>query len=676
MLLGQVMADKRSERKATVIQFLSKLDRNREMNLLALVDLAKQLDMEGFDQKAWDEEVWVVTAGRLVKQGAKNTRKVTLNFSYPPKLGGAKLLNEWADIAKALVLLRFHRHHQAIENQRNFVSAVSYVAFEMAAHNFKLFQLTPEFLDRACRKISADYGEGTAYNMHKAVAEFAAHCDANSLCNVLFRYKYARMRRPEATGGVNHKRLDDPETKLTSGDKLIDPNVFKIIGELHRNVPLDHKYRFYVLVLTLVAMTGRRFSEISLLPYQDTIKDEKGRAYLLYFPRKASVGDSHTPSRKLYLPTMVVDIVESVVSELKENCSEARQTAAEMEIAKGPDLGFLMDFSDDQKFYKDDLIKLGISKTILDVTGWLRLNGFAFEQTGGAQRQNSWYTTKVGIAAYCKKDFEPSAIEPIHTDQQGENYFLKDLLLVKHLGLSSGAYSHWIATKCTHSMMTTFLRYFPDLAKQYASSSIEVDFTSHHFRHTLNTMLDEGGLTDLLQTAWFGRTNPMDTKAYQHTSREKRALLLREDIKAGRAGGRLAEEIKFVPIHLKDAVLAARVNAVHDVGPGMCVHNFVQTPCERHLQCSADCDDYVWVKGDHGRKEALKRMFAITSIARETAQKKSTEKKSKKSIDWLIHNDKKLKTYLKQMADYGIESFDPHEYLNGLLNEDKISTDV
>ncbi len=663
------MADKRSERKTTVIQFLSRLDRNREMNLLALVDLAKRLDIEGFDQKTWDDEVWVITAGRLVKQGAKNTKKVTLNFSYPPKLGVAKFQGEWADIVKALVLLRFHRYHQAIENQRNFVSAVGYLAFEMAARDFKLFQLTPEFLDKACRQISKDYSEGTAYNMHKAIAEFAAHCDVNSLCNVLLRYKYARMKRPESTGGIHHKRLDDPVTQLTSGDKIVDPNVFKIIGELYRNVPGDHKYRFYILVLTLLAMLGRRFSEISLLPCQDLVKDDQGRACLLYFPRKSSVGDSLTPIRKLYLPTDLVSVVESVISELKKNCTKARNTAAEMEIAKGPDLGFLMDFSDDQKFYKDDLIKLGISKTTLNVSGWIRQKGFAFEQAGGAIGHNSWYTTKVGIAAYCKKDFEPSAIEPIHVDQQGKTYFLKDLLLVKHLGLSSGAYSHWIATKCTHSMMTTFLRYFPELAKQYASSSIEVDFTSHHFRHTLNTLLDEGGLTDLLQTEWFGRSNPRDTKTYQHTSREKRALDLREKLKAGKAGGRLAEDLKHIPIHLQDAVLAARVNAVHDVGSGMCVHNFIQTPCERHLQCSADCDDYVWVKGDKGRKEELKRMFAITFIARETAKNKSGEKKPKKSVDWLVHNDKKLKTLLKQMEDYGIEPFDPHEYLNGLSHE-------
>lgn len=667
------MADKRSARRFSVAQFLSRLDKNRVVNLDLLIEKAKQLEMEGFDRDAWNGEVWTIKAGRLTKQGGKNVKKVTLGFSYAPKLGGGSLVGEWADVVKALMALRFHRDHQAVENQRNFITAAGYVAFEMAKLGLKVFQLAPEFLDRACEQISKDYSDGSAYNMHKAIGEFAAHCDANGLCNVLLDYKYSGMRRPDNAGGIGHKRLDDPETLTTEGDKLVDPKVFKIIGELYKKVPVDHKYRFYVLVLTLLAMSGRRFSEISLLPYQSLSRDDEGDAYIEYFPRKASEGDVLTPLRKLSLPTEVIEIVESVISELKKSCSAARETAIEMEIAKGPNLDFLLDISNEQKLYRSDLNSFGISPGVLEVTGWIRKNGFAFSDESRITRpgrvQSAWFTTKAGVIAYCNRDFHPSTLEPIHIDQFGKKYCLKDMLLVRHLGLSSGFYARWIATKCTHSMMTTFLRYFPALAAEYASSSIEVDFTSHHFRHTLNTLLDEGGLSDLLQTEWFGRSNPRDTKAYQHTSREKRALLLREDIKAGKVGGRLPEQIKLIPIKLQDAVLAARVHAVHDVGAGICVHNFVQTPCDRHLQCSADCDDYVWAKSDEGRKEELKRLYAVTVIARETAEHKTGDKKPKKSADWLAHNDKKLKVLFTQMMDYGIESFDPHSYLEGRANE-------
>ena len=665
------MADKRSQRKAGVVQFLSRLDRDRLANLASLVELAKLLELEGFDKCSWEDPNWTISAGRLLNLSGKNARKVTLNFYFAPALGGGPIEGEWAEVIKAILKLRFHRQHQAAPNQRNFITAISYVAFAVVKRGEKLFQLVPESLDIACKKISEDYSDGVAYNMHKAIGEFAAHCDANGLCNVLLDYKYSGMKRPENTGGVGHKRLDDPETLQTEGDKLVDPKVFKIIGELYQNVPRDHKYRIYVLLLSLLAMLGRRFSEVSLLPVQNLSRDEQGRAYIKYFPRKPSDGDVETPIRNLFIPTDIVKIVEPIIVELNALCLSARNTAAEMLLEKGPDLNMLLGVSNDEKFYQADLVKMGMSAGLLGTKGWIRKHGFAFPdmQAKSSNGKFSYYTTRDGIAAYCRKGFYPNMIQPIHIDQFGKKYYLKDMLLVRHLGLSSGAYAHWLASQCTHSMMDTFLDYFPALAQEYASSSIEVDFTSHHFRHTMSTLMDEGGLSDLLQAEWFGRSNPRDNKAYQHTSREKRALLLREDIKAGKVGGRLPEQIKVIPIHLQDAVLAARVHAVHDVGTGICVHNFVQTPCDRHLQCSADCDDYVWAKADEGRKEELKRLYALTAIARETAERKTGDKKPKKSADWLAHNDKKLKVLTKQMMDYGIEPFDPHAYLERRANE-------
>lgn len=156
--------------------------------------------------------------------------------------------------------------------------------------------------------------------------------------------------------------------------------------------------------------------------------------------------------------------------------------------------------------------------------------------------------------------------------------------------------------------------------------------------------MDEGGLSDLLQTEWFECSNPHDTKSYQHTSREKRALMLREEIKNGNVGGKFAKQIQLIPLQVQDAVLKARIQAVHDVGTGICIHNFAQTPCERHLQCSADCNDYVWVKEDKARLHEQKRQYALTLIAREVAEEKTKQIKPKKSQDWFIHNQKKLNT--------------------------------
>ena len=402
------------------------------------------------------------------------------------------------------------------------------------------------------------------------------------------------------------------------------------------------------------------------MPFQEINEDDKGSFYISYFPRKSSFGDTLTPLERLFLPTDIAPIVKEIIEEAIELSETPREVAKQMQKTGGADLRFLEEISDNKKFYTKDFEKLGLSTALLGKSGWIRKNGLAQEEV----KNNSkvFYTDKEALKQYCSKYFEPKSIEAIHIDQQGKKYFLADLLFVRELGLSSGAYAHWVSTSCSHSMIATFLRYFPKLSKEYASKYIEVDFTSHQFRHTMNTLLDEGGLSDLLQTEWFGRSNPRDTKAYQHTSPEKKALMLREDIKNGTIGGKLAEQIKLMPINHQDAVLKARIKAVHDVGTGLCIHNFSQMPCERHLQCSADCKDYVWVKDDSKRIEEVKRLFSLTTIAQETVKDQANSKKPKKSSDWILHNEKKLQTLGKQLSDFGVENFDPSQYLKETIN--------
>ena len=660
------MPDNRSKRKTKVISFIT-IEDDRASNFLSLINLAKKLKLEGFESVVWQDSPWVITGGRLVNQTGKHNTQATIDFVLPPKLGNESLKNEWADVAKALFVLRFHRKNQAIPNQRNFITAVGYIYYAANQINQSFFQLTPEVLDNACKIISKHYADSTAYNLHKAVGEFAAHCDSNMLCHNHLDYKFSRMKRPDSTGGVKHGRVDTPEAGgSTKDEKMVDPLIYQVIGELYQNVPKNHKYRLYILLLSMLILTGRRLSEVSLLPLQEISEDDKGNFYITYFPRKTSLGNTLTPLERLFLPTDIAPIVKEIIEEATELSETPRAVAKQMQKTGGADLRFLEKESDSRKFYTKDFEKLGLSTELLGKSNWIRKNGLAQEEV--KNNRKVFYTDKEALKQYCSKYFEPRSIEAIHTDQQGKKYFLADLLFVRELGLSSGAYAHWLSTSCSHSMIATFLRYFPKLSEEYASKYTEVDFTSHKFRHTMNTLLDEGGLSDLLQTEWFGRSNPRDTKAYQHTSPEKKALMLREDIKNGTIGGKLAEQIKVMPINYQDAVLKARIKAVHDVGTGLCIHNFSQMPCERHLQCSADCKDYVWVKDDSKRIEEVKRLFALTTIAQETVENQAKSKKPKKSSDWTLHNEKKLETLGKQLSDYGVENFDPSQYLKETSN--------
>lgn len=450
--------------KLKLLPSFDRLERDRKANLQTLLAKAKLMKLDGFESITWADDIWLVTGGRLVKLTGNNTSSAFFHFLLPPKLNSEALKGGWEGVAKSLFILRFHRKNQSTPNQRNFLTAIGYVSHAASQSGQDLHKLTPEALDNACALISKHYSETTAYNLHKHVAEFASHCDANGLCKVLLQYKFSRMKRPASVGGINHKRLDEPEVTETKLDKLVDPAVFKIIGELYLTVPSDHKYRFYILMLTLLACTGRRFSEISLLPLQEVSSDEDKNSFIQYFPRKASRGDLFTPKRKLYLPSEVAPIVGNVLSELAGLIAEARSTAEEMHRSKGPDLRFLKNLSKQKKLYVEDLQEIGVSHSAIATTGWLRKAGLVWQDCDRVTKQGRkshhpmCYTNKEAVKTYCFRDFSETSLRPFHTDQFGKEYYLKDLLFIRLLGLCTGSYAHWLAPISVHHLPPLFSR--------------------------------------------------------------------------------------------------------------------------------------------------------------------------------------------------------------------------
>ena len=114
-------------RKSKVIPFLTSLQIDRQVNFNNLVAKAKLLKLEGFELIEWDEEVWEITGGRLLQQSGKNSLSITMNFSYPPKLGGERIGGTWEKLAKTLFLLRLHSKH--IESTKFYSSCWLYRLF-------------------------------------------------------------------------------------------------------------------------------------------------------------------------------------------------------------------------------------------------------------------------------------------------------------------------------------------------------------------------------------------------------------------------------------------------------------------------------------------------------------------------------------------------------------------
>lgn len=655
-------------RKSKVVPFLSRLERSCNANLGLLVDRAKQV-LPCIPGVGWEQSVWTVQGGRLAKSSGKNTNKPTIQFQYPPKLGDQSLEGKWADLAKALMVLRFHRDHQAIENQRTFVHAICHVEYVAKGYGLDVANINSEVLEEACRLISRNYAKTTSYNLHKSVIEFSMHLDKNKLCNSHLGFRYSGLQRPSETNSSGFARLDSEDARAkTKSKKMIDDSLYELFGILYRAVPKEHADRIYILMVTLLACVGRRFSEISEMPNQTPSFDKEGNLSIRVFGRKQSVGDTYTPLNSVYCISESKEIIEQVINEAREQYEPLRDVARELRKRNGPDIRFVESGREGDRFFKQDLESLGLGNQLLFGNGWLRKNGYAYPVDIPGKKKTTYYTTIEGIRAYCERDYQPWMAKPINIDQMRKKYYLEDLIFLRYLylGGSKGDVSaHWLVTPVSHTMFTKWIeRRLPEMAESFAPEFAEnIDFKSHQFRHTINTLLDEGGLPELMQTRWFLRKNKRDTKAYQHTSREKNVLEIRAALKSGQASGVIAKELKHIPIEKHDAFLKVRVKAVHDVGAGICVHNFSQTPCPRHLQCQADCGEYVHVK-DEGRVEEIKRGWAFARIAHDTALSQTEAKFPKRSQDWVIHNEKKLKTFEKQMEENGVSYFDPYTYFD------------
>lgn len=642
-----------------VVRFISQLEQDRWSNLSALVECAKRLSMEGFEAVEWDSAKWLIQAGSLTKSPGKRPGPAEINFCYHPSAGGLPLTGSWGNAVKALMCLRFYRSSQMMSNQRNFVTAVAFVAHE--AGDRDLFQLTREMLELACKAISDQYAESTAYNLHKAVMEFADFCDANSLCNVSLQYKYSNLKRPANVGGRQQRRLEDAEYEQTVAEKMISPEVLKALGVLYQEVPVNHKYRLYVVMLTFLAFLGRRFSELALLPLQEIGQYANGERYIRIFPGKASRGDAPDLMDRVPLPTEAESIIEDCLDEFGVLSKGARETAVEMRRASGPDLRFLENYSADYVFYKEDFLALGFPD-LVGANGWIRKQGLTVADPNKLTSQGirpanpSHCTTRSAFIDYCKSLFKSEYVKPLKIDAQGKSYFPEDMMILRHMGTSSGAYTPCIALPVTHAMLSRFIKHdIYELMKQYHSDG-EIDrFTSHQFRHTLNTLLDEGGLSDLMQTKWFNRKNPRDTKAYQHTSPQKKAMMYREKIKLGEVGGPIAKIYEALPVERKEAFLIAKVKAVHDVGAGMCTRVFAQSPCPKGTQCQSECEEYSWLKGSESARDEVIRMFKVQVIQYETAKQKYASKRKGESGQWLTMIEKRLGVLEQQLTDFQVD---------------------
>lgn len=655
---------------SNIIQYLDNLDLDCLRNQEELITKAKL----GFPFKAtWEEPTWNITSSVKQKIRGSDVRKnKNLNFLRLTPNNDEPLSKGLSDIAKALTIFRYINGGQCANNHQNFIDGWRYIHEELKFGEFSITNITPEILDSASINASRRLKEGTAYNIHKAIHEIADILDANKLSKIHLGYRYSGIKRPINTSGIGYVKLDDQAIEKTKSTKMADEKVIEALGSLYRTITASNLAdRVRILLVTLSIFTGRRIGEILTMPAIPVQKNQKNTSYVTVYTEKKSQGDTLLKKEFVPLATATVELVSSVLNELLDLTSHVREIATYINDNEHADYRILAPYEDKGWMDNNDIkLCFGYGNGVQ----WARNRNLRSIKHPLKKRNSSicWPISEIKkgmdqdvelaptliAAGFVMHHKDSLAILPLmacHTVKPSIIYATSNISWQQISDFLGSNKSRRVSPNKNGGAISAFDRY---LSFEQAQT---LKVNSHAFRHSMNTWLDEGGLSDLAQTTWFGRKNPRDTKAYQHTSPAKAALMVRKDLLEGKIAGPIAKQMAYIPIDRQEAYLQAKIKSVLDVGPGICLHDISQTPCVRSLQCSANCDDFHWRKDDVGRDDDLKRQFAITTIARDVALDKAKTGRGK-SLNWLNHNQTKLDTLKQQMIDRGLGDFKAEDY--------------
>ncbi|NRB38358.1 MAG: hypothetical protein HRU20_07795 [Pseudomonadales bacterium] len=133
----------------------------------------------------------------------------------------------------------------------------------------------------------------------------------------------------------------------------------------------------------------------------------------------------------------------------------------------------------------------------------------------------------------------------------------------------------------------------------------QLKLKTHEIRHLLNTILNVEGVAGNIIASWSGRADETQNRVYNHMESED-YLEVYDLINEGEESNELGlRDLLIVddPKSIQELNVGTSLTA-HVTEFGVCLHDYLQSPCEKHRDC-INCSEQVCEKGDH---EKLKRL--------------------------------------------------------------------
>jgi hypothetical protein len=594
-----------------IVQFVPRKELDSIGNLQAFIKLCRE-ELTAFGKELdWEADLWDLTDFIIVR--GRNGRIAIAFSSYDTK--GSKKIGTLMSLAFQDFSKAYMRYQHSLKptcdvNKRMAaLRALEKILIERSSDGVPRIEKTdPEILNTVASMINRD-APATAYGVGGQLALISKFLVEHRLTIAPFVWKNPN-RRPNDT----NIRVG-PESEKRRSEKLPSAEAIDALIEAYR-MATEPRDVIITSIAGILVCAPDRINEVFRLPVlcEHTAKYEGEEAYgLRWWPSKGA-----EPMIKWVTKTMA-EIAQEAVKRLKEHTEEARKMARWYE-ANPRRLYLTKEYEHlrSQEF----VTGLEISEIIGLANGFV---GYSWAHTHGLQptvRERlpgqigklpySYRFEEVEdtIIAMLPKDF------PIFDPESKLKYSEALILLPKNTFqdkkatyrcmfeiLTTDTFNNGLGAGEKHGKDSVFSRLG---IKNAEGSSFKI--TSHQFRHWLNTIAQNAGLSQLHIAKWSGRKDISQNADYDHVTGSELIARARE-LSGGRLFGPIADFVMHAPM-TKEEFLKLAFPTAHVTEYGYCIHDWTMTPCNKYRDCLL-CTDHLCVKGNM-RTEALREKLQIT----------------------------------------------------------------
>ncbi|RKE25873.1 hypothetical protein B0G76_7430 [Paraburkholderia sp. BL23I1N1] len=655
--MHEIKIRKAAERSASE-NLSSFIDSMRRHNPLAVADwtaICWELGMRKRQSAGREDRIWF---------NRNFTKKVTVNNAEPfPELFG--------EFLRAVVCSRELARATPLDSNDHMILVRAYrylysSAASRAEGPTELRRLDFDEAAEACRNTEA---ASSAYRVGCKLEEIARVMDREYLTSVRLNWTNP-IRRDSYAGGALQNRTSR-EFFERRQDKLPSEDILDALADIANRTDLSPADLLRQRALELYLCGGFRANELLTLPrdcwvdesqrdvYGEQVLDRFGqpvvRYGLRYIPEKKRLNALEVK----WLPSVMVDIAKRAVQDILRITERFALIADYMHSHPGstrlPEPWHSA--ADETLVSMEDvvtLVGLDVHPANRGTAGrqFVRLAGLPLTSMRGQKRSIQAVTKQSLVSELCKR----SASSTVFPDGQA-HYRLHECLFVVGVNFIGAQRStlNGTATLVTQGQIDDYLTdrevgarsakgtqsIFSRLGYHRADGS-PVTGTTHQFRHWLNTLAQEGGLSQMEISRWMGRKSVRDNAAYDHQTGFELARRVRTRLEGNEVIGSIGTTLQGIkdPVRRSEFARSA-VASAHITDLGMCIQDLSAIPCERHRDC-VTCNKHLVEKGNEAQRSLASELRNEAELLLKLADNECAED-SYGADNWREHQKLTLK---------------------------------